>query len=321
MIVILGHSSDAHAAHLKQVLMRMGIPVVYWDTHSFPTQAQLSWSPQTQRGSLTLPTGESLDLQTIQSVFWRNFSGASVPVLADAQQHHIAVRDATSTLQSIVQACPARWINSWQAYQFHQTKPLQLATAQRLGVTIPATLISNSPQQVGEFVCAHGQVIFKPVCGGAHTQFVTAEHLEPERLQTALRLAPITLQAYVPGTNVRTYLIGDTIYAAEIRSAAIDFRQDAQAELIPIALPDAIADQCRAIARAFFLEWTAIDWRVSPSGDYVFLEANPSPMFLHFEQQTGFPITQQLVKLLTEPSYSPSTQSRIKPFTWSGTSS
>jgi hypothetical protein len=29
-----------------------------------------------------------------------------------------------------------------------------------------------------------------------------------------------------------------------------------------------------------------------------FLEANPSPMFLHFEEKTGFPITQQLVKLL-----------------------
>jgi glutathione synthase/RimK-type ligase-like ATP-grasp enzyme len=53
-----------------------------------------------------------------------------------------------------------------------------------------------------------------------------------------------------------------------------------------------------AIAKAFFLEWTAIDWRLKPNGEYVFLEANPSPMFLHFERQTGFPITQELVKLL-----------------------
>jgi hypothetical protein len=47
------------------------------------------------------------------------------------------------------------------------------------------------------------------------------------------------------------------------------------------------------------LEWTAIDWRLTEAGEYVFLEANPSPMFLHFEQQTGFPITQQLVQQLT----------------------
>ncbi|EDX72680.1 hypothetical protein MC7420_4953 [Coleofasciculus chthonoplastes PCC 7420] len=37
---------------------------------------------------------------------------------------------------------------------------------------------------------------------------------------------------------------------------------------------------------------------LSPQGEYVFLEANPSPMFLHVESQTGFPITQELVKRL-----------------------
>lgn len=302
IILILGNESDAHAAHVERVLTQMGIPVAYWDTQSFPTQMQLSWCPNTQQGSLTLPTGQRLNLQDIQSVFWRNFSGTSVPALANQKQQQIAFRDATSVLRSIVQTCPARWINSWQAYQFHQTKPLQLATAQQLGVNIPATLISNSPEQIGEFVSSHTRantrVIFKPVCGGAHTQFVTRDHLEPERLQRALKLAPITVQAYIPGTNVRTYVMGEFIYAAEIRSPAIDFRVDVHAQLIPIDIPDVIQQQCRLIAQAFFLDWTAIDWRVSPAGDYVFLEANPSPMFLHFEQQTGFPITHQLINLL-----------------------
>ncbi|WAL60500.1 ATP-grasp domain-containing protein [Thermocoleostomius sinensis] len=302
MILILGNELDIHAAHLERVLTHMGISVAYWDTQCFPTQTQLTWCPNTQQGCLTLSTGQQLNLQDIRSVFWRNFSGVSVPMLADATQQHIAFRDATSTLRSIVQACPAHWVNSWQAYQFHQTKPLQLAMAQRLGVKIPATLISNSPAQIDEFVRSqhrsHTRVIFKPVCGGAHTQFVTPEHLEPERLQQALRLAPITIQAYIPGTNVRTYVVGESIYAAEIRSQAIDFRADAQAQLISIDLPEAIQQQCQAIAKAFFLEWTAIDWRVSPAGDYLFLEANPSPMFLHFEQQTGYPITQQLIELL-----------------------
>jgi hypothetical protein len=31
----------------------------------------------------------------------------------------------------------------------------------------------------------------------------------------------------------------------------------------------------------------------------VFLEANPSPMFLGFEKATGLPLTEALVKLLT----------------------
>lgn len=67
---------------------------------------------------------------------------------------------------------------------------------------------------------------------------------------------------------------------------------------MPIELPQNVKQQCLAIAKAFFLEWTAIDWRLTPSGEFVFLKANPSPMFLHFERQTSFPITQELVKLL-----------------------
>lgn len=107
-----------------------------------------------------------------------------------------------------------------------------------------------------------------------------------------------TIQEYIPGTNIRSYVIAGSVYSAEIRTHAVDFQEDLEAELIPIKLPASVQQQCLAITKAFLLEWTAIDWRLSPWGEYVFLEANPSPMFLHFEEKTGFPITQQLVKLL-----------------------
>lgn len=165
-------------------------------------------------------------------------------------------------------------------------------------MTIPATLISNDAAEVREFVKAYQKAIFKPVYGGAHTKFVTEAHLELNRLNMALSISPVTIQEYISGTNIRSYVIGESVYTAEIRSSALDFREDLDAELIPIDLPEAFHKQCLAISQAFMLEWTAIDWRVKPTGEYVFLEANPSPMFVHFERQTGFPITQELVKLL-----------------------
>ena len=44
-----------------------------------------------------------------------------------------------------------------------------------------------------------------------------------------------------------------------------------------------------------------IDLRLTPEGRYVFLEANPSPMFLGFEARAGLPLTDALVALLLEP--------------------
>lgn len=298
VILILGNASDAHAVHLKQHLESKQVTVFYWDTRLFPTQMQLSWQPDRQMGCLVLPNGQRLDLEDIQSIFWRNFTGVFVPSLPDSDQHQIGLRDATSTLRSVIQACPAHWVNSWKAYQFHQEKPLQLAKAKQVGVTIPNTLISNDAEQVAEFAQHYEKTIFKPVFGGAQTQFLTEKHLEIDRLKHVLRLSPVTVQEYIPGTNLRSYVIGEAVYTAEIRSPALDFRADQAAQLIPFELSEAIQNQCRSIAQAFFLEWTAIDWRLSPTGDYIFLEANPSPMFLHFERQTGFPITETLIQLL-----------------------
>ncbi|MGL5061053.1 MAG: MvdC/MvdD family ATP grasp protein [Microcoleus sp.] len=299
-ILILGDASDAHAAHLKNALNQAGAAAYYLNTSQFPTQLRMSWRPDTLAGYLTLPEGCQLKFQDIHSVFWRNLAGVVVPQsLKDPNQQQVAFNDSMSAVRSLIQACPCRWINSWQAYQFHKEKPLQLSTADRLGVTIPATLIGNDPDMVREFAKAYEKVIFKPVYGGAHTKMVTEEHLEYNRLKAALSLSPVTIQEYIPGTNIRSYVIGESVYAAEIRSPALDFREDANAELIAIDLPDSVRQQCLAICKAFMLEWTAIDWRVRPTGEYVFLEANPSPMFIHFERQTGFPITQQLVKLLT----------------------
>ncbi len=117
-------------------------------------------------------------------------------------------------------------------------------------------------------------------------------------MNLALSISPITLQEYIPGTNIRSYVIADSVYSAEIRSNSLDFREDYQAQLIPMDLPAQVRQDCLAIAKALYLEWTAIDWHRTPEGEYFFLEANPSPMFIHFEKQTGFPITDKLVNLL-----------------------
>ena len=298
-ILILGNSSDEHARHLKQALAEVDVKVDYLDTRRFPTQLRMSWQPNTQVGSLQLSDRHQLEFQDIKSVFWRSFTGVKIPKLEESHQQMVAFNDSMSALRTMLQACPARWVNSWQAYQFHKEKPLQLRQVQQLGVKIPETLISNNPEQVIKFAKLHQKVIFKPVYGGAHTQILTDSHLEPERLNLALSISPITLQEYIPGTNIRTYVIGDSVYSAEIRTKSLDFREDYQAQLIPMELPAKVKQHCLAIAKALYLEWTGIDWRRTPEGEYFFLEANPSPMFIHFEKQTGFPITKKLVNLLT----------------------
>lgn len=298
-VLVLGSASDAHTAHIHRSLSNSGAEVYYWDAHHFPTQMQLSWQPQSGEGSIGLPTGQRLYLSEIQSIYWRQLSDVFVPDWGDVCQHHIAVNDSMGLMRTWLQVDSIRWINSWKAFQFHKEKPLQLATVNHQGIKIPATLVSNCPIQIQHFAERYKKLIFKPVYGGAHTKIVTDEHLQSDRLSKVLKLSPVTIQEYIPGTNIRSYVIGKIVYSAEICADSLDFRADPSAELIAHSLPESVYQQCLAIACSLFLEWTAIDWRLTPDGQYIFLEANPSPMFIHFEQVTGFPITQQLVNLLT----------------------
>ncbi|WP_299485836.1 MvdC/MvdD family ATP grasp protein [Acaryochloris sp. IP29b_bin.137] len=297
-VLILGHPQDAHVAHLRSALRHQGALVRCLETHQFPTQLRFSWHAKTQKGLIAWEPDDVWALEEIRRVFWRQISGVSIPPLADKQQQWIAYNDSMSLMRSLMQSHSPQWVNTWEAYQFHKEKPLQLSTVKQLGVQIPPTLVSNDPQQVIAFVKSLEQAIFKPVYGGAHAQWVTPEHLDPQRLQLALKVSPATFQAYIPGTNIRTYVIGESVFSAEIRSPSVDFRDDQTAELLPVTLPGAVQHQSLAITKALKLKWTAIDWRLTPTQDYFFLEANPSPMFIYFEQQTGYPITQTLVQLL-----------------------
>lgn len=299
-ILILGNASDAHAAHMKQALELTGAQVFYWDTANFPAHMHLSWQPHSQVGKLVLECGHQLSFDSIKSVYWRQLSNIKVPPISDAHQRCIAINDSHSTLRTCLNAIPARWVNSWEAYQFHREKPRQLATVHRLGISIPDTLVSNDADVIKHFVELHPRCIFKPVYGGAHTQFVQQKHLISERMNLALQTSPITIQEYIAGTNIRSYVVGSIVFSAEIRSPNIDFRSDTDAQIHPLQLPKGIESKCLEIARQLNLLWTAIDWRLTPEGRYVFLEANPSPMFIHFEAVTKFPITRELMGLLLD---------------------
>jgi len=299
-ILILGDEGDEHARHMRHYLAAQGHAVHFLDSRWFPENLRLTFDPITGRGAIGLPCGRSISYDQIDAVYWRNYNGILGPVLPDPEQAWIAQNDARGLFESFLAQLPARWVNGWNAYRLHQTKPVQLARVAALGVELPATLLANDPQAVQAFVERHPRSIVKPVQGGDYTQPLTAANLQPENLLN-LRWAPITVQAEVPGTNVRVFVAGEQVLACEVRTGQLDYREDPQAELLIHELPAAMQETCRRIARELELLWTGIDFRLTPEGRYVFLEANPSPMFLGFEAQTGLPLTAALAELLVGP--------------------
>lgn len=300
-VLIMGKTDDAHAQHILHALEAKRITTVLFDTSLFPTKTTISWQPETSSGKLKIYNQPAILFDEIRSVYWRTINDPILPKGLNEYQAFVAQRDCMSTLRTFLNGSHAKWVNSWHAYQFHKEKPRQLALAKTLGVNVPASIISNSADDIIEFSKHTPKAIYKPVYGGAHTSYLTDELLNAKRLSTALSISPVTIQEFINGTNIRTYVIGNHTFSAEIKSNVADFREDLKAEITPLELPDAIKEQSLRIKEAFGMEWTAIDWRRNHNGAFYFLEANPSPMFIHFEKATGHPITEALINLIISP--------------------
>jgi hypothetical protein len=300
-IVVLGSPQEAHAACIYQKIQARGKRAIYWDTRNFPAEMKISLSTGPERNSLGYfsdETGQPFALDEVEAVYWRTHLGFATPPVEDAHLQDMAYREIESTWGSLFRLLPCRWVNSPEAVGMHVFKHYQLTLMHRAGIRIPQTLVTNDADAVCDFYDRlNGQVIYKPVRGGAHTSRLTQEDLQPERLDN-LAKSPVQFQELIEGVDIRAYLIKDQLFAAEIQSHTLDFRDDPGAPIVPIKLPAAAEQDCHQALQLLGLAYSGIDLRRTPQGEYVFLEANPCPMFIYFEQQTGYPISNCLVDLL-----------------------
>jgi glutathione synthase/RimK-type ligase-like ATP-grasp enzyme len=114
-------------------------------------------------------------------------------------------------------------------------------------------------------------------------------------LLDTVRYAPVIFQRFVPADlDLRVTVVEDGIFATAISSEeryAADYRPGlASAKVVPYELPTAVAEKLLELMRIFGLKFGAVDFRVTPDGDHVFLEVNPVGEYLFISQRTGQPI-------------------------------
>ena len=296
--IVIGQLHDEHALKILNKLKARNVDAYLLQTHDFPRKVKFSFSPNDGDGSLTLSCGTFINLSDIKAVFWRSFSGVSDEDTRATfmTEQGIAAKDSMACLRTwFYLKNGTKWVNGWEAFQHHQEKPYQLQKIKNLGVKIPQTYVGNNIEDIKLAYKNLEQSIFKPVFGGAHTEILTESHLEAGRVEAALAKSPITVQEFIAGTNIRTYVIGERVISIELKSELADFREDDDAKLIVIDTPELIKNQAIEITKELYLNWTAIDWRRDKGGEYYFLEANPSPMFIGFEKQSGIPMSDYIV--------------------------
>lgn len=199
-------------------------------------------------------------------------------------------------------------------------KSCQLMLAAQLGLQIPPTLYTTRLREAQKFHDRHaGGIIYKPFSAYVHTAQPQQEgagrvaKLYTTRVQAAELVehdgfvpTPAIFQPYIPKQfEVRVVIVGRHLFACAIHSqqsprSREDWRRYDfdNTPYEPYELPASIADKLFTLMEQTGLVFASVDLIVTPRGEHIFLEINPSGQFDWIARLAGLPIYKHLAAML-----------------------
>jgi glutathione synthase/RimK-type ligase-like ATP-grasp enzyme len=306
MILII---SFEHNEHVERVLEHVKSDAVVVDQAWFPKTMRLDTrlSDDFESMRLSLPDGRQLVAAQIGAVWNRRIRPYTLDEsLVDQTSRLFAWSESNEALLGVWHSIDCFWMNPPAADDVAQRKIRQLQLARQVGLSIPETLVTNDPSVARDFIRLHGpehliRKAFRNIPEAPrHTHRLREEDLE---LIDSVRYAPVTFQKFVPAElDLRVTVVDGEVFAASIKSSA-DYETDyraglGSAKVEPYELPDEVQARLLAHMDGLGLKYGAVDFRVTPEGEHVFLEVNPAGEYLFISQRTNQPIAQAIAACL-----------------------
>ncbi len=242
--------------------------------------------------SLSKKTKETIRIEEINTAWYLRADSPIPKKSASELEARFARNESISALDSIFSIVPCSWINRKETIKFLENKKLyQLMVAQRCGLKIPTTIVGNNEEEVIKFALAKNILLLKTLgytcLSSTKNYFIYSQIFSSNELITrrkSIRQCPIFSQEYIEKLyEYRVMVIGSKILACRIDSQAsektkIDWRHYDfdKVEHLQVSLPIEIEEKLFAFMKMSDLKYGAIDLILTPNGDFVFLEVNPS---------------------------------------------
>ena len=305
-VIIIAPSEDVHARSVAyEIENNLGGRAVILDATEYPERWHLSVSIEdaTVSWDVAIIGNESQTIRSkdVAGLWWRRVYPHNIAAeISDERARHFCDSEARAALSGWIYGLGPAVINPLKAERAAAQKTYQLTTASQLGLTVPHSVLTNSPDSARAFYKRmNGDVVFK-VYTTAPGQMLETRRLLPEHLDelSLLAHAPVIFQERIPGTDIRVTIVDDDVFAIAIvpnhPGARLDWRLDTAPRYESYNLPADPKRQLIALMRALGLRYGAIDLRVTPEGEHVFLEVNTGGQYLFVEIQMDLPISRAL---------------------------
>ncbi|MFK0229799.1 ATP-grasp ribosomal peptide maturase [Streptomyces sp. NPDC090303] len=309
-VLVATEADDITADMVITELNRRDVPVVRFNPadigENLTVSARFGTCPSPVVGQVRTPS-RTADVTRVRSVYWRRPEWPTFPHLS-ADDSRFAATQVRYGLGGTLYALDGPlWVNHPLRVAAADYKPAQLALAQRLGFTIPPTLVTNDPDEARAFVGTQRQAIYKtlrwtPYTRGGLPVTGWANPVTVDEIDGSVRITPHLFQARVDKVaDVRVLVVGRRAFAVRIHSDLLDWRKDYSALTYTVEHPpDRVTEGLRAYLNRLDLVSGSFDLAVDRAGRYWWLELNPNGQWGWLETETGLPMSAAFADLLTQ---------------------
>jgi ATP-grasp ribosomal peptide maturase len=309
LVLVATEADDITADMVITELNRRSVPVVRFNPADIgadlTVSARFGTCPAPVAGQVRTPS-RTTDLAQLRAVYWRRPVWPTFQHLGDDDARFAAAQVRYGLGGTLYALDSPLWVNHPLRNAAADYKPAQLALAQRLGLTVPPTLVTNDPVEAREFITANDPVIYKtlrwtpyerdgvPVTGWA-------EPVMAADIDDSVRVTPHLFQARVDKVaDVRVLVVGRQVFTVRIDSGLLDWRKDYSAHSYTVVdLPDRVDKALLTYLDHFGLVSGSFDLAVDRAGDYWWLELNPNGQWGWLEEHTGLKMSAAFADLLT----------------------
>lgn len=312
-VLVLTGAEDPTADAVISEITRRGVRVARHDLGDFP--ARMRFTAQHGEGGWSgriIGPEMTTDFDGLVSVYYRRPSRFTfLPGMSKADQAY-AEEEARLGVGGVLAALGCRWVNHPHDVARAEWKPLQLEVARLCGLATPRTLVSDDVREAVEFAeMIGGPIVCKSLSSvvlmeNNQHKIVYTTPVDPSTIDAASFAATVHLvQEWVPkARESRVTVVGDRVLAVAIEAdsprARIDWRADYDSlRYLPVEVPTEVRVGMLAYLRAFRLHYGAFDFAITPDGEWVMFECNPSGQWLWLHHLAGLPIPAALAELLT----------------------
>jgi MvdC family ATP-grasp ribosomal peptide maturase len=317
VVLLITHSGDFFTIdRVAEALAKKGAQPFRLDTDKFPLEVQLTAHFDKSKSYHRLEYGtHSITTEQVQAVWMRRIWEPELSKELAPQFREACLRESQATLDGFWDSLKgANWVDDLERINIAHNKLRQLRVASEVGFTIPQTLVTNKAESAREFFHqVNGKMVSKLLTALSHTMehtsfFLYTSTVKEEDLLDAesLRYCPMVFQEQISKQlELRVVYVNGKVFVGALdagvyAASKADWRKPG----VEVGLwqhhelPDELVRRLQAFMGKFGLLFGALDFILTPSGEYVFLEVNPIGEWGMVERDLDLPISSAIADTL-----------------------